>query len=366
MRLPVLILLLAGINAAMADAPAYSVAGLQPDARPAGAPVIHQHTTSEAAKARLQRGIVLPAPATLAVMRDQEAWYTPFDRPGMLGYYDLRGWHAAAPKRTTAKKSAKPKSAAEQPGEHMRATYSPLHFKPAIETATDAQCLACHADVLEDKPLARSPAGVAAKDSLAWYQQVSTYQGEQDSFHRRHLVTPLAKQLMDLKCTTCHQGHDPRDERQALPQRDASSSERRACEHQGPQGERDGQHGAGSKAGHDPPPDSPIMGVPGPWHEVGIDMQNDCLACHVAFRTNRHQVNSLKPAAIEAAAEAGREHMAGGDVCFGCHGGRPWYRIAYPFARNAWPGMADEVPEWAKDRPTRSEARFLIDKPAAK
>ncbi|HMW44055.1 MAG TPA: hypothetical protein PKC88_16930 [Plasticicumulans sp.] len=360
MRLPVLILLLAGINAAMADAPAYPVAGLQPDARPAGAPVIHQHTTSEAAKTRLQRGIVLPAPATLAVMRDQEAWYTPFDQPGMLGYYDLRGWHAAAPKKTAAKKSAKPGGSAERPGEHMRATYSPLHFKPAIETATDAQCLACHADVLEDKPLARSPAGVAAKGSLAWYQQVSTYQGEQDSFHRRHLVTPLAKQLMDLKCTTCHQGHDPRDEAPGTSANTAAQGS----------GDFTLRKAVNTEAiclkCHGQPTDYTIMGLPGPWHEVRIDMQNDCLACHVAFRTNRHQVNYLKPAAIEAAAEAGREHMAGGDVCFGCHGGRPWYRIAYPFARNAWPGMADEVPEWAKDRPTRSEARFLIDKPAAK
>ena len=63
-------------------------------------------------------------------------------------------------------------------------------------------------------------------DSLAWYQQVSTYSGEQDTFHRRHLVTPLAKQLMNLKCNTCHEGHDPREEAPgssatAAPQDDA-------------------------------------------------------------------------------------------------------------------------------------------------
>ncbi len=89
-------------------------------------------------------------------------------------------------------------NAGDHAGQHLRAVYSPLHFKPAIESATDAQCLVCHKEVLEDKVRAVSPAGVKAADSLAWYQQVSTYQGEQDTFHRRHLVTPMAKQLMNL------------------------------------------------------------------------------------------------------------------------------------------------------------------------
>ena len=106
-------------------------------------------------------------------------------------------------------------NAGDRAGQHMRATYSPLHFKPAIESATDAQCLACHKEILQDKVRSVSPAGVKAVDSLAWYQQTSTYAGEQDTFHRRHLVTPLAKQLMNLKCNTCHEGHDPREEAQA-------------------------------------------------------------------------------------------------------------------------------------------------------
>ena len=41
---------------------------------------------------------------------------------------------------------------AENGGKLLRATYSPLHFKPAIESASDDQCLACHKEVLEDKP----------------------------------------------------------------------------------------------------------------------------------------------------------------------------------------------------------------------
>ena len=47
------------------------------------------------------------------------------------------------------------------------------------------------------------------------------------------------------------------------------------------------------------------------------------------------------------------------DACHGCHGGRAWYRISYPYARTPWPDMPTEVPEWAKSRPTQSEARFL-------
>ena len=78
------------------------------------------------------------------------------------------------------------------------------------------------------------------------------------------------------------------------------------------------------------------------------------MLCHTAFRTNRHNVNYLKPQAIEDLANEG------GDACYGCHGGRSWYRISYPYPRNPWPGMAEPVPEWAKDRPTQSEARFLV------
>ena len=65
-----------------------------------------------------------------------------------------------------------------------------------------------YGEVLEDKVRETSPAGIKAADSKAWYQQVSTYTGEQDTFHRRHLLTPMAKELMNLSCNTCHQGHD--------------------------------------------------------------------------------------------------------------------------------------------------------------
>jgi hypothetical protein len=94
----------------------------------------------------------------------------------------------------------------------LSATYDPVHFKPAIANASNEQCLACHREVLEDRVRPVSAAGVKAGDTQAWYQQLSTYKGEQDTFHRRHLVTPMARELMSLQCNTCHEGHDPRDE----------------------------------------------------------------------------------------------------------------------------------------------------------
>ncbi|MEW8431392.1 MAG: hypothetical protein G8D61_16865, partial [gamma proteobacterium symbiont of Ctena orbiculata] len=64
--------------------------------------------------------------------------------------------------------------------------------------------------------------------------------------------------------------------------------------------------------------------------------------------------NYLKADAIEVAAKKDP------DVCYGCHGGRQWYRIGYPYPRHAWKGMSSNTPEWAKDRPTESEPRFRI------
>jgi hypothetical protein len=95
------------------------------------------------------------------------------------------------------------------------------------------------------------------------------------------------------------------------------------------------------------------MGLPGPWPQVKTTFQNNCLLCHAAIRTNRHNVNYLTAAEIE---KAGTKNA---DVCYGCHGARPWYRISFPFARNKWEGMATDVPDWAKHRPTTSETRFL-------
>jgi len=230
---------------------------------------------------------------------------------------------------------------AETPN-YQAAQWNAIHFKPQIETATNEQCLSCHKEVLEDKPLAQSPAGVKAADVLAWYQTLDTYEGAQDTMHRRHLVGPLATRLMNMQCTTCHQGSNPREATPVPPLNTGAAFPMRKkvdpktclmC--------------------HGNFPYQVMTGLPDHWSKSGELFGNNCMACHAAFRTNRHKVNFLKPEAIE---EAGK---LSGDSCYGCHGGRQWYRISFPYPRHPWPGMTSETPEWAKGRPTESEARFL-------
>lgn len=229
----------------------------------------------------------------------------------------------------------------------LRATYDPIHFRHAIETARDEQCLACHREVLEDKVRTHSPAGIKAGSSKAWYQQLSTYSGEQDTFHRRHLTSPLARELMNLSCNTCHQGSDPRDEAQGTsatgtPQSDDGFTLRKTVNPETTCLKCHGQMNA------------TVMGLPAPWPGAKEMFGNSCITCHAAIRTVRHRVSYLKAEAIEA---AGQKNA---DVCYGCHGGRAWYRIEYPYPRHPWEGMAPEVPDWAKNRPLTSEARFTL------
>ncbi len=254
------------------------------------------------------------------------------------------GWQMRDPQ------PAKPSPVAASGGEakdHWRATYDPLHFKPAIDTASDAQCLACHREVLDDTVREASPAGVRAASSKAWYQQLSTYQGAQETFHRRHLLTPMAKELMNLRCNTCHQGHDPREEAPgssatAMPPATSDFTLRKQVDVEATCLKCHGQM------------NTAIMGLPAPWPESKAAVGDSCLTCHAAIRTRRHQVTYLNAEAIEA---AGQNNA---DTCYGCHGGRAWYRLSYPYPRHAWAGMPADVPDWAKDRPTESEARFQL------
>lgn len=196
---------------------------------------------------------------------------------------------------------------------HQSARWDPIHFKPAIDNATNEQCLACHQEILDRKVRKASPAGVTASEALAWYQTLDTYQGEQDTFHRRHLVADYAKQVMDLNCNTCHQGNDPREETansSATGSADLTQRKMVApevclmC------------HGQFAKK---------AMSLPDDWPVVRDSFKNDCLICHVGILTKRHKSSFLNADAIEAAGKRS------GDACYGCHGGRAWYRIVYPY-----------------------------------
>ena len=71
------------------------IAGLQPDRRPVGAPVIENSQPMANGDSRALTGLVEPR-GNLAFLADQGHWYTPFTRPNLKGRYDLRGLHAAA------------------------------------------------------------------------------------------------------------------------------------------------------------------------------------------------------------------------------------------------------------------------------
>lgn len=228
--------------------------------------------------------------------------------------------------------------------DYQRARWHPIHNAPLIDKASDEDCLACHREILNHQLRKTAPAGVSAATALAWYQTLDTYSGEQSDFHVRHLKSDYAKEVMALKCTTCHQGSDPREEAVSPPtSKPAAFTLRKMVDPNT------------CLMCHGSMPHE-IMGLPSAWSESREMFGNNCLTCHAAIRTVRHQVDFLKADNIE------KLGAASGDACYGCHGGRQWYRIAYPYPRHKWPGMADEVPDWAKGRPTESAPRFRTGK----
>lgn len=74
-------------------ASAYPIAGVNPDQRPAGAPVIKTFQKNDQWYANALHGITLPYPASLHFLENQGGWYTPFIHRGMTGPYDIRNWH---------------------------------------------------------------------------------------------------------------------------------------------------------------------------------------------------------------------------------------------------------------------------------
>lgn len=66
------------------------VAGLRPFERPAGAPVVNAFEASDAWRAKALKGVGEPQTG-VGFLKDQGAWYTPFNRPNMPSPYDIRG-----------------------------------------------------------------------------------------------------------------------------------------------------------------------------------------------------------------------------------------------------------------------------------
>ncbi len=86
------------LGAGAAQAATYSpdhpfIAGVKPNQRPEGAPVIKTYKKDAAWYARALTGVVPPYPYSLKFLEDQGAWFNPFIHPGMLPPYDIRGWH---------------------------------------------------------------------------------------------------------------------------------------------------------------------------------------------------------------------------------------------------------------------------------
>ncbi len=251
--------------------------------------------------------------------------------------------------------------------DYQREVWSPLHLAPNTAKATNAECLACHSEILQDKIREVSPAGKKTSDiGPTWYQTLDTYKGTQETFHARHLTTAYAKKVMDLKCSTCHTGHDPREESMARPRVEKQDGKWTAIpvettfrlrKQVNPETTCLMCHGKFPFEN---------MSLPDEWSKIRTDMENEdakngCLTCHAEqTRTNRHQVTYLKAANIEKLAKDDS------DVCYGCHGGRAWYRLSFPYPRHDWPDMPADVPDWATDRPKQSEARFRLDAGTAK
>ena len=70
------------------------VAGLKPYERPEGAAKITAYQPGAARQAMAIKGVAEPRTG-IGFLKDQGAWYTPFDRPNLTGRYDIRGMHAA-------------------------------------------------------------------------------------------------------------------------------------------------------------------------------------------------------------------------------------------------------------------------------
>ncbi len=71
------------------------VAGSQPSQRPTDAPKLSSDNKDDAWYLHALKGVSMPYPAALCFLQHQGQWFTPFNRAGMTGPYDMRRWHSA-------------------------------------------------------------------------------------------------------------------------------------------------------------------------------------------------------------------------------------------------------------------------------
>jgi hypothetical protein len=89
-----MVALTAGILLAGAStAGEYPIAGVSPHERLPGAPVIRSVSKGPEWYQRALTGLEPPYPSSFRFLEDQGNWSTPFNRPGIPGPYDIRGWH---------------------------------------------------------------------------------------------------------------------------------------------------------------------------------------------------------------------------------------------------------------------------------
>jgi len=80
------------------------IAGVRPNARPEGAPLVIGFEKPAKWYERALHGVSEPYPYSLKFLEDQGAWFSPFIHPGMTGRFDIRHWHKAARVRKAAVK----------------------------------------------------------------------------------------------------------------------------------------------------------------------------------------------------------------------------------------------------------------------
>ena len=90
---PGLLVVLSTITAVSTAWGDYPVAGTEPHQRPTNAPTITEVQKNKQWYDQALTGLEPPYPASFRFLEDQGNWYSPFNRPGMTGPYDIRGWH---------------------------------------------------------------------------------------------------------------------------------------------------------------------------------------------------------------------------------------------------------------------------------